>query len=408
VGLVLKAAAGRTSTAGRARFGLRRMLVALQVALSFVLLFGALLFVRSLRNLVTTDPGFRDSGVMIVRVDTRPLSLEPEGLPSFTRGLLDRVRGTPGVSDAAISDLVPISGNGWSGLVRLPGSEQGPTVRTLFNAIGPRFLGTIGIELIAGRDIGEGDRAGAPRVAIVNQQLARRLGAAGRIGGRFLAATSAKDDHPYEIIGIVRDSKYGSLREQFQPTAFLALAQKSDQGPRIALLVHGAVPARTLASAVKGTVADYAPAAILELDTLDRLLHQSTLIERLMATLAGFFGLLAALLAAVGLYGVISYGVVSRARELGIRMALGAGAARVTRMIVREALELLAIGLGAGVALGLVAARATGALLYGLEPRDPLCMILTAALLAIIALAASLLPARRAARADPMLTLRDE
>ncbi len=409
VGLVLKAAAGRTSTAGRARFGLRRMLVALQVGLSFVLLFGALLFARSLRNLVTTDPGFRDRGVMIVRVDIRPLNLAPEGRAPFTRELLARIRSTPGVTEAAISDIVPISGNGWTGLVRLPGSNQGPAFRSQFNAIGPRFLATMGIELVAGRDLGDGDGVGAPRVAIVNEQLTRKLGpAAGRVGGRFLAATGPKDDHLYEIVGIVRGSKYTTLREGFEPTAFLALAQKSDQGPRIAMLVHGAISAASLTGAVKATITGYAPAAIIELDGIERLLRQSTLTERLMATLAGFFGLLAALLAAVGLYGVISYGVVSRSRELGIRMALGAGAGRVMRMIVRDALELLAIGLVAGVALGLVAARAAGALLYGLEPHDPLTVFLTAAMLAIIALAASLLPARRAARADPMLTLRDE
>jgi putative ABC transport system permease protein len=410
VGLVLKAAPGRSTTAGRERFGLRRLLVATQVALSFVLLFGALLFVNSLRNLLGTDPGFRGQGVIILRVNARPMGLAKEQGLAFMDDLLLRLRAVPGVACAATTSVTPISGSGWNGHVMLEGQGEAERITPNFSRVSSHYFETMGIRLVAGRDFDKSDRLESPRVAVVNELLAGKLGKGKRVLGlRFRGQTGPRQDHIYEIVGVVRDTKYRNLRDPLGPIAFVAANQNDDPATSSGtILVRSDLPMATLVASLKQAMTDYAPAAIIEFDQLERLFHQSTTTDRLMATLASFFGALAALLAAIGLYGVVAYSVARRTRELGIRIALGAGAGRVSRMILREAAEMLATGLAVGVLLGLLAARTAGAMLYGLQPHDPLTVTMAMLLLAAVALLASLLPARRAARADPMTVLREE
>ena len=407
VGLVLKAA-GRV-TDDHARFGLRRVLVVVQVALSFVLIVGALLFLRSLRALTTADPGFRPSGVMVVGLDLRSLDLPAARRLPLIDDILVRLRAQPGIESATTASIVPISGGGWVDHVWHDGAAKEP-IETKFNRTDPGYFGTMGTPLLAGRDFDSHDTLGAPEVAIINQTLARKLHIAGNPVGQRLRreATPTDGERVFEIVGLVRDSKYYELREEFMPLAYLPFAQDDDPSELANVLVRSRLPPADVIGAVKRAAGESSPVLRLQFQTFEDQLRDSLLRDRLLATLASFFGGLAALLATIGLYGVIAYAVSRRTHEIGIRMALGADRGAVIAMIVRESSRLVGVGLVIGVVLALAATRATRALLYGLAPHDPLTFVMAVGLLGAAALLASLLPARRASRVDPMVALRDE
>jgi predicted permease len=407
VGAVLKATSPSTT---ERRFGLRRVLVSVQVALSFVLLFGALLFARSLHNLTTLDPGFR-TDLVAVTVDASALTLPPERRVPFVDELVARARAVPGVEAAAATLIVPLSGNGWNDRVTLDPADREHPHTVMFHRVTPGYFDTLGAPLLAGRDFGPGDTRAAPRVAVVTARFAQQLfpGEPSAVGRRFhVVGSPGVPDQAYEIVGVVADMKYRTLRESIEPTAFLPLAQADEPDAYTYLVVRGALPPSAITGALERAITDRDPRVVLEVDLVSQLVARSLVVERLMASLAAFFGVLAALLAVVGLYGVVSYSVARRVHEIGIRMALGADARRVARMIVGEAALLLGAGLAAGVALSLVAARAAGALLYDLAPHDPLTLALAVAVMTVVTLLAALVPARRAARTDPMVALRDE
>jgi predicted permease len=411
VGAVLKSAAGRSATAGRERFGLRRVLVAVQVALSFVLLFGALLFVRSLRNLVTVDPGFRDSGAILLSVDARPLKLPKERRLPFVADLLARLRATPGVDAAAAIAIVPISGSGWNDGVWPDGGDKAKSVNVTFNRGSQGYFKAIGTAFVAGRDFTDADTLQSPMVGIVNEQLVKKVfDGKNPIGQklRIEAGPGGEPEEVFEIVGVVRDAKYRTLREEFPATAFVAFAQDKDPQPYADIVIRTGLPTAGVVASVKQTVTDFEPNLIMDFDLLSRMVDESVIQERLMATLAGFFGLLAALLATIGLYGVVSYSVARRVHEIGIRMALGAKPGKVSEMIVKEAAELLLFGLAGGLGLALLGAYAARAMLYGLAPYDPVTVVMSMGLLAAVAITASVIPAWRAARVDPMTALREE
>jgi putative ABC transport system permease protein len=408
-GAVMKTG-GQGMTANRGRLGFRGALVVTQVALSLVLLFSALLFTESLRNLLTDDPGFQAKGVLIAGLDFTRLQIPVEKRGVFQRELLDRIRAIPGVDAAADTNIVPLSGSGWGNTVWMDGHNGTQRQGSKFSRVSPQYFKTLGISMLAGRDFNESDTTQSPRVAIVNQAFARllRLGE-NPIGMRFRReATPTSPEEVNEIVGLVKDTKYDRIRQPAVAIAYLDTTQDNDAENSMQVLVRSTLPMATVESAIRRTVHEVSSGISFDFQGLQAQIRQSLLAERLLATLSGFFGALAVVLAMIGLYGVMSYTVAERASEIGIRMALGARRADVTAMILRKAATLLVAGLVLGAGLSLAAASAASALLFGLKPRDPVTLATAAAVLAAVALGASYLPARRAAALDPIASLKVE
>ena len=401
-------AGSRGLTASRERFGVRRVLVVSQVALCLVLLVGALLFVRSLRNLLAVDPGFRPEGLMSASVSLPAADFAPERSAAVRREILDRLRAIPGIDSVAEVAIVPVSGSGWNNSVKVDG-DQGEYRESYFNRVSPEYFKTMGTTLLAGRDIDARDSITSPKIAVVNEAFAQRFfNGATPVGHRFrVEPERGRVEDVFEIVGLVRDSKYYGLRDEFRPVAFLAAAQE-DPGRFIQYTIHSRVQLSSSMNAIKQVLHQVNPKAVVEFRVFETQIRDSLLRERLMATLTGFFGSLAVLIAVIGLYGVISYMVVRRRNEIGIRIALGAGRANIVRMILREACLLLAIGLALGTGASIAIARTVSSILFGLTPNDATTLTMAVAGLAAVALAASYLPARRAAAVEPMLALREE
>jgi len=409
-GITLKEAA-RGMTEGRSRFGFRRALVVAQIALSLVLVVGAFLFARSLRNISSVDAGFRQDGIVFTDIDFRLLKLEGDRRREFSRDLLQRIRQLPGVDAAAMVTIVPLSGNGMVHDIRLNDSDStGSDDSTAsFNDVSPGFFATMNTRLLEGRDFTERDAPGAPIVAIVNESFARKF-AEGRnaVGTTFRVGRLGKMSSFYQIVGVAQDAKYYDLRETPQPTVYTSLAQKKEPDSDAQIVVRSNAPVGVLFNGIKGVADQAHPGMDMAFFTFHKMIQDGLLRERLMAKLSGFFGLLAVTLAIVGLYGVISYMVVRRRNEIGIRMALGANRTRVITMVMREALLLAGIGIPIGIGLALAAGKTAAAMLYGLKPWDAVTLGLAVCVLALVAASASFLPALRAARLEPMAALRDE
>jgi putative ABC transport system permease protein len=401
---------GRGMTASRGRLGFRGALVVSQVALSLVLLFSALLFTESLRNLLTDDPGFRTDGVLVAALDFARLQVSVERRGAFQRELLDRIRAIPGVDAAADTNIVPLSGAGWGNTVWIDGRDATQRQDSSFSSVSPQYFKALRIPMIAGRDFNDRDTIQSTRVAIVNQAFAKKLRLGPNpIGVRFRReATPSSPEELNEVIGVVKDTKYRSIRRPAGPIAYLTLSQDKDAENSMRVLVRSQLPMDAVETAIGRAMREVSSGISFDFEGLQDEIHQSLLAERLLATLSGFFGALAVLLAMIGLYGVMSYTVAERTSEIGIRMALGARRADVTAMILGKAATLLGVGLVLGAGLSLVVASAASALLFGLKPRDPATLSIATVLLAVVALAASYLPARRAAGLDPLASLREE
>jgi putative ABC transport system permease protein len=402
---------GRSLTAGRERISLRRLLVATQVALSLVLLVGALLFVRSLHNLITTDAGFKADGLLTVDVDFARAQFPKERRQEVYRELRERLAGLPGVVSASQVWFTPVSGSGWDNDIGPDGTTAAASGKqSFFNRVGPGYFRTMGTSLVAGREFDEHDTLGSPKVAVVNEVFAKKFfGGANPEGRTFrMEAEAGKPEPLIQIVGLVKNTKYYELREDFLPIGFFPVAQDDDPGPGATYVMRVSGSPGGLMHAVKRALAAANPAIGIEFHLLSAQLQESLLRERLMAMLSAGFGLIAGLLATLGLYGVISYMVARRRNEIGVRIALGADRRSVIYLVLREAVLLLGVGLAAGVAITFWAGRAAAALLFGLQPYDPLSMGAATVLLTGIAIAASYAPARRAAGLQPMMALRDE
>lgn len=407
-GTVMKAS-GRGLTAGRERFLLRRGLIVSQVALSLVLLVAALLFVGTFRNLLAEDAGFQQDHLVIADFDFSPLQLPAANHLAYKRELLAKVRSTPGVMAAAETNIVPLSGNGWNEFIDIPDTS---IARTLvdFSAASAGYFATLETPMLAGRDFEENDTPASPLVAIVNEKFVRTFFPDGNAIGRTFGKREAdgKPDQMYQIIGVVGNTKYLELRESPVPIIFVAEGQMADPGTESEFLVRSSEAPALLVDSLKRTAAESSPGMVLNFGVFRTSVLQQLTRERLMATLSGFYGILAAILAMVGIYGIISYMVVRRRNEIGVRIALGAGKGHILGMVLRETLTLLAIGLVAGTALAVAAGGAARAMLFGLKPADPLTLVVAAGGLTMIALAAGALPAARAAAVDPVQVLREE
>ena len=399
-------AAGRGMTASRERFSLQRLMVVTQISVSLVLLVAALLFVRSFRNLMTFDPGMRESGITTAFLGYWQSNLPPQRWAEFQRELLDEVRATPGVVDAATTTNTPLTGGSWQHGVRV-GQVEG---NSKFTWVSPAYFNTMGIPVVRGRGFNQNDTAASTRVALVNQTFVRKLLRGADPIGQTLR-TGQEPNYPstvYEIVGVIPDTQYDDLRGETPPMTFAPATQFPAQGPWTVMMIHSNAPSAAISATIKRRWAAKHPDVIVELGDFQKDIRDGLQGERMMATVSRFFGVLAALLAMVGLYGVISFLVARRRNEIGIRLALGAERGQVVAMVMREAARLLLIGVVTGAALSLLAGRGAGSLLFGLRPYDPLTLVTAALLLALIAAVASFLPARRASKLDPMVALRDE
>jgi predicted permease len=400
-------ASGRGLTANRERFGLRRILVVTQVALSLVLLVGALLFVGSLRNLLNVDAGFRQDGILVTYLNFGSLKIPANRRVEYRRQLVEKIRAIPGVVSAANTRIRPLSGSGWNQVVYVDGKKKGGSQ---LNRVPPGYFATLGTPILAGRDFDKHDVLSGLQVAIINEAFAKKFyNGANPVGKRFSFEGDKGETPPvFEIVGLAKNTKYYDLREDFKAIAFFPDAQDESPNQSAQVMIRADLPLSVLIPAVKRNIAEISPDIDVDFHPFKTQILEGLLQERLMATLSGFFGALAAILAVIGLYGVISYMVARRTNEIGIRMALGADGRGIVRLILREAMLLLAIGLGAGVALALVAARTASSMLFGLKPYDPATLAFAIATLALVAIAASYIPARRAAGVDPMVALREE
>jgi putative ABC transport system permease protein len=407
-GTVMKAS-GRGLTAGRERYLFRRALISSQVALSLVLVVAALLFVHTFRNLANLDVGFEQKNVLVADFDFSPLKIPVSNRLEYKRELLEKIRNTPGVLAAAETSIVPLRGDGWNEFIDIPDASLSRKL-VVFSATSTRYFETLEIPIIAGRDFSESDTPASPLVAIANQQFARKFfPGSNPIGKTFeQRRDGGRPSAVYRIVGLVGDTRYRDLHEDPAPIIFVDQNQIADPGTDSTFLVRSDQTSSSLIAAIKATAAQTSPAIVLNFDVLRTSVLGRLTRERLMATLSGFYGVLAILLALVGIYGIISYMVIRRRNEIGVRMALGAGKAKVLGMILREALTLLAIGLLAGTGLAAGAGRAAQSMLFGIKPIDPLTLVIAAIGLVIIALAASAIPAVRAAGIDPMEVLREE
>jgi putative ABC transport system permease protein len=400
-GVAMKAAV-RGASAGRERLLLRSALVISQVALSLVLLSTAFLFTRTLRNLLLLNAGFRQDHLLVVNVDYSSVRLPASRQMAFKQELLTQIRAVPGVSSAAETLIIPLDRSGWDDNIDFPGGPQRQDIT--MNRVSPGYFATMETPLLAGRDFGPTDTPLSPRVAIVSQTLARKYYSNVDPLGKLFA----DDDTTYQIVGVVGDTKYYGLRDQPLPIVYASFTQANGPEQTSALLVRSSEDPGALTSSIQRAAAGLNPGMVLDFSVFSTQVRDGLLRERLMATLSGFFGALAVILATVGLYGVISYMVVRRRSEIGIRMALGASRGAILAMVLREAVLLVGVGVAVGSALAFFAGNAAAAMLYGLKPHDPLTLLASIIGLVAVAMLASFVPARRAAIADPMAALREE
>jgi putative ABC transport system permease protein len=398
----------RASTPGRESAALRRALVIAQIALSIVLLFGSLLFTRSLRNVLAIDPGFRPSGLVSAEIAFTRLQLPPADNAMYRKSLLERVSGVPGVERAGFVNVVPMSGFQTSNTVW---AEANPSRRfmSLLNTVGPGYLATAGIPLVAGRDFNVGDTSTSSSVAIVNEAFVAALGRGPQVVGlRFTRESTPRTrERTFEIVGVMRNSKYVDLKEKDKPVVFLADAQMG-QPPYVRIVIRSAVPPPALTPAITRTLRQVDPRLVVDYQVLSEEIDDSLVRDRMLATLSGWFGILAGVLTLAGLYGLMAYTVARRTNEIGIRMALGARHRSIVRLVLGEVGMLVSVGAVTGALLADAAGRSAASLVFGVKPSDPVTLAAAIALLAAIALVASYLPARRAIRVAPVTALRAE
>jgi predicted permease len=423
----LKAEAGSSGTGPRiGRFDLRRTLVVGQVALALLLVIGAGLFVRTLQNLKNVDAGFARENVLLVRIDPAQTGYTGQRTRQFYDRLVDRIEATPNVRSASTAEIIPLGGMRWNGGLAIQGYDWKPDEKPYldFNAVGPRFFETMGIPILLGRDFRPEDNPAvvedkerkdedplpppAP-VAIVNESFARKFWPAeGAVGKRFSLGDRFRMETSFEIVGVVKDVKYFGLREANEPMVYVPNWRLGAREGR-SIVIRSFGDPEQLAGALRQQAREIDPSVpVLQVKTMAQQANSDIGKELIIATLCGFFGALALLLAAVGLYGVIAQMVSRRYREIGIRMALGARPGSVIALVMRETGFLVGLGALIGVPAAFALTRLVSGLLYGLKPQDPLTI--AAAILVLLATTAlaTWIPARRAAAIDPMSALRWE
>jgi predicted permease len=379
--------------------------VSAQVGFSFVVLFLAGLMLLTFQNLARLDPGFDKTGLILFSFEARDSEKDPTRTPQLEQQLQDHVRRLNGVKSASFSSWSLFGGSRWSGRVRLPGREQDPRP-VYYLTVSPRFFETMGIHMLDGRDFEPRDAELEELDAvIVNETFVRQFFPGEKPLGKNFGRVDPSEVLPQEIVGIVRDAKYTSLRDPAPPTVYLPRRG----GSYGVLQVRTALDPLALVPVLNEEVRRVHPSFRITDVTLQSTLIDNTLLrERLLALLSGFFGLIAVVLAAVGLYGVLNYSVVRRTKEIGIRVALGARRRAVVTLVISDISLLVASGLAAGVGAGFWLAQFVATLLFEVQPSDFWSLALPLACLLAAAALAAVPPALRAARVDPMVALRYE
>lgn len=395
----------RRFAGSRERFPIQRFMVVMQIAISMVLLVAALLFVRSYRNLMSFDPGMREQGITVGYLGFGTLNIKPENEAAFKRQLVDDVRSIPGVQNAAATTHVLFGGGSWSHGVRT-GTTEGSSK---FSYVSPTYFATVGIPILQGRGFTDADSDHSPFVLVVNQTFIRKF-----LGGRppigQLVHVMPEPDYPernYQVVGTIPDTKYNDLRGETPPMAFVPIDQfpVSAQRPGTEMMIASNDTTAAI-DAVRHTLEAKYPGMVLQFFDFEQGVRDNLVGDRIMAMLSGFFGILAAILVVIGLYGVLSYFLAQRRNEIGIRIALGARRAQVIGLVLRDTAEMLIVGLALGALLALAAGREANSMLFGLKAWDPSTMCGAAILLAAVAVAASWIPARKAVNLDPVDALR--
>jgi len=399
---------GKTLNALRNPLG--KAFVVAQVALSLLLLVGAGLFVRTLVNLQNVPSGFKQENAMLFMIDTSATGMKTEDpkLPPMLSEVEQKVKQIPGVQAASFAFIVFNQGF-WSGpaYTREDNIPEGQNRSLRNNIVGADFFAAMGIPFVQGRGFGPQDIKSSQKVAVVTESMAQKFFPTGNPIGKRFGIEGRQSTETIEVIGVVKDAKYGSLKEQFRPMAFYPYTQVPDVLGNFVVRFSG--PSSAVVPQVRETIKQInRNLPVDDVVSLSDHIGRSLVQQKLVARLALFFGLLALLLACVGLYGVMSYGVARRTNEIGIRMALGARGRSVLWLVLREALVLVVIGLVVGVLASLALTKTAASLLYELKPNDPLTITMATIVLMMVALIAGFLPARRAARVDPMIALRDE
>jgi putative ABC transport system permease protein len=397
---------------GRSHSSAARWIVAAQIALSLVLLIGTGLFIHTFANLMTLDAGFDRNNVLMVETNIHNAGIaEPARVPLYGQ-MLAELRSIPGVVSASQCWMTPLSGRQWDNSLTAPGHPlpAGVDPDTLLNWVTPGYFETMRTALLEGRTFDARDSATSTPVVIVNQLLARHyFGSQSPIGEHLLGGSEGMLRQPMEIIGVVQDAKYTSLRDDFQPEAYFPLSQiQKNVAEDSTFEIRTAMAPSALIPAVREAMGRVNKLASLQFTTLKQEADDSVAQQHLMAVLSGFFGGLALLLTAIGLYGVMAYVVTQRTHEIGIRMALGAQQASILRLVIRDATIVLVAGVAAGLLGSIWISRLAKDLLFGVTPNDPLTLALAIVVLVAVALFACYIPARRATRVDPLVALRYE
>ena len=404
----LKEESGSVTGGGR-QARLRRLLVVGQVGLSMLLLAGAGLFARSLYNLKTIDPGFTVDRLLAFSIDPSLSGYEKDRLTDLYRRLQEALAAVPGVTSVSMSETGALTGNDWQMTVRVDGyqAKESEDMNPSVDGVGPRYFETMGIPLVSGREFTERDVKGAPPVAIINETMAKYyFGATNPIGRRFGFGRGKATD--IEIVGVVKDVRSLELRDQAPRFVYIPYAQ-DDSVTQLTYYVRSAGDEQTTAGGLRQAVRRLdGNLPIFDMKTMAVQVDESLFVERMVAVLSVAFGGLATLLAAIGLYGVMSYAVARRTREIGIRMALGAERGRVLWLVLREVAMMAIVGILGGLAAALWLTRQVQSQLYGLTPTDPLTLAAAMLVLAVVAIGSGYLPARRATAIDPIVALRTE
>ncbi len=405
---MLKANTGHASGA-RAAARFRTVLVTAQIALSMTLLVSAGLFIRSLVNVSRIDLGLRIENIVTFAVSPNLNGYEAERSMAFFERTEEELAAIPGATGVTAALVPVLGGSSWGRNVRVEGFESGPDIdsNSRYNEIGPNYFSTLGMPLLAGREFSISDGSGAPNVAIVNEAFTRKFGLDGRNAvGSFMSGGG--EDLDILIVGVVQDARYSDVKQDVPPVFFRPYRQIDGRGS-LNFYVRSSIEPNQILAAIPPLMGRLDPNLPVEsLKTLERQMQESMAGDRVVSMLSIAFAVLATLLATVGLYGVLAYSVTQRTKEIGLRMALGAGTGRVRGMVLTQVVRMTIIGGTLGLVAALFLGRAAESLLYGLDGSDPFVFVAVAVLLTGVALAAGYVPAHVASKIDPMEALRYE